>query len=130
MKHLGEDPGAGGAARGAHQDAIGKAHRSIKPRRSSEAVTARVLPDGEAVTVCGREAQTLRLLIRVGDRGFTAGEASSLGWARRTSAYIRNLRRAGFPITTRRETTHDGSCIGRYALAAPVAVVQTDEVAA
>lgn len=134
MTQTGEGPGAGGSARGA-QFGHRSARNPTKARRAEEALTARVLPDGKPVTVYGREAQTLRLLLRAGARGFTSGEASPLGWARRTSAYVYKLRAAGFPITTTRETTPDGCCVGRYALAAPVAVVQavvdqTEEVAA
>lgn len=119
-----EDPGAGGAARGARADALGQATSSSKSRAAREALTARVLPDGTAVTVTGREAQTLRLLMAVGPAGFTSGEASPLGWARRTSHYVFKLRSAGFPIATSRESTPDGAIVARYALTAPVSIVQ------
>lgn len=75
------------------------------------------------VTVTGREAQTLAFLIERGPAGFTSGEASPLGWARRTSAYVFKLRRLGLPIGTTRETTPDGATVARYALSGPVAVV-------
>jgi hypothetical protein len=81
------------------------------------------LPDGSVPTIGGREAQTLALLIRKGSRGFTSGEASVVGWARRTSAYVHNLRRLGVPIATEREKTTDGATVARYTLAAPIAVV-------
>ena len=72
-----------------------------------------------------RKAQTLLLLIAKGAKGFTSGDASPLGWARRTSAYIYKLRQMGVPILTTWETTSDGARIGRYTLQAPVTVVQT-----
>jgi len=87
-------------------------------------LTWRLLPDGEPVTVDGREAQTLALLLTTGPRGFTAGEASPLGWARRTAAYVHKLRRLGLPVVTDRETTADGAVVARYSLIAPVAVVK------
>lgn len=86
-------------------------------------LTFRLSPEGEPMTVDGREAQTLALLLTTGPRGFTSGEASRLGWARRTSAYVFKLRRLGLPIVTRREPTPDGAVVARYSLAAPVVVV-------
>lgn len=71
---------------------------------------------GKVVILTGRTAQTMLLLIESGQAGMTSGDASVLGWARRTSAYIHRLRSLGFEITTTRETTSDGSCIGRYHL--------------
>lgn len=65
----------------------------------------------------------LGLLLSTGPMGFTSGEASPLGWARRTSHYVFKLRRAGIPITTTWETTADGARVARYCLAAPVEVV-------
>ena len=118
-----EGPGAGGAARGAGVVALGQATPSSKCRRTREALTARVLPDGHPVTVSGREAQTLRLLISLGPAGFTSGEASPLGWARRTSHYVFKLRGVGFPIATVREPTADGAMVARYSLACPVEVL-------
>lgn len=75
------------------------------------------------ISVTGREAQTLALLIERGPIGFTSGDASPLGWARRTSAYVHKLRRLGLPITTRRETTRDGASVARYTLAGTVTIV-------
>lgn len=116
-------PGAGGTARGTPEIARGKAPSSTKSRREREALTARVLPDGAPVTVRGREAQTLGLLIRKGPAGFTSGEASPMGWARRSSDYIFKLRGKGFPIATTLEDTADGCRVGRYSLSAPVVIV-------
>ena len=123
MTEKNKNPGAGGAARGADGVALGQAPFSSKPLRSREALTAQVLPNGEPVTVVGRQAQTLRLLIARGAAGFTSGEASPLGWARRTSHYVMQLRRAGFPIGMVREPATDGSRVGRYFLGSPVAVL-------
>jgi hypothetical protein len=115
--------GAGEMAHGAPEIARDKASPSTKSRRHREALTARVLPDGRPVTVKGREAQTLRLLIRKGPAGFTSGEASPMGWARRTSHYVWKLRAAGFPVATTREEAPDGCRIGRYSLTAPVVIL-------
>ncbi len=82
----------------------------------------KVEPDGECLVVSGRLAQTLQLLIRTGKGGFTSGEASPLGWARRTSDSIFKLRRMGIPITTTMEDAGDAR-IGRYRLAVPVAII-------
>jgi hypothetical protein len=122
VTHTSESPARRSTGAGAQEVALRKAPPSTKSHRPQEALTARVLPDGEPVTVSGREAQTLRLLLRVGVRGFTSGEASPLGWARRTSHYVWKLRAAGFPISTQREVTPDGCRIGRYALTGPVVV--------
>ena len=58
-------------------------------------------------------------LVAISD-GFTSGEASLHGYGLRTSAYIRELRLAGFPIETIWETTSDGSRVGRYRLSSQV----------
>lgn len=69
--------------------------------------------------VSGRDAQTLRLLVARGRRGFTSGEASEAGWARRTSAYIHRLRELGFPIESISETAGEAR-VARYRLTAEV----------
>lgn len=79
-------------------------------------------PNGSEMTVRGREAQTLALLLKTGPNGFTSGEASPLGWARRTSAYIRELRLKGLQILTVWESASDCR-IGRYILLSPISVV-------
>ena len=116
-------PGGGDAPHGARNVALEGPtfHSTHRPTR--EAIRARVLPDGKPVKVCGREAQTLRLLLTTGAAGFTSGEASPLGWARRTSHYVMKLRRAGFPILSSLESTPDGARVARYALAARVELV-------
>lgn len=78
-------------------------------------------PDGPVILIPGgRKAQTIRLLLAVGARGFTKGEASRYGWARHTGDYVFRLRKMGVPIETIRETLPDGARIGRYRLSEPV----------
>lgn len=89
-------------------------------------LTFRLPPDHRPVTVAGRQAQTLALLIQCGPAGVTSGEASPLGWARRTSAYVGKLRQAGVPIVTTWERVADAT-IGRYTLAGPVVVIGKGE---
>jgi len=86
----------------------------------------RVRVRGRTMTLTGREAQTLGLLILRSERGLTSGEASPLGWARRTAAYIHRLRRLGFRVTTTREPAGDAS-VARYRLAEPVEVLPPDD---
>lgn len=79
--------------------------------------------DAIGVEVCltsAREISTLRELINAGDVGVTSGDLSSFGWARRTAAYVYNLRRAGIPIQTRRMRVYDGACVALYRLTLPV----------
>ena len=74
-------------------------------------------PDGPVILIPGgRKAQTMRLLLAVGSRGFTKGEASPYGWARHTGDYVFRLRGMGVPIETIREPLPDGTRIGRYRL--------------
>lgn len=89
----------------------------------------RLSPDAERTTLEGREAQTFDLLMTTGPRGFTSGEASSLGWARRTSAYIYKLRQRGLPIISEREKTADGAVVVRYTLTAPFVLIERLEQA-
>lgn len=99
----------------------------LRTRNTTNRVRAsllvRLAPDADTVAFRGREAQTLKLLIDTAPRGFTSGEASPLAWARRTSAYIHKLRRAGVPIADTRERTPDGARVARYSLSGPVTVV-------
>ena len=96
-----------------------------KPARPRKPLI-RVRVGGRTLTFSGRQAQTLSLLIERGERGFNSGEASPLQWARRTSAYIFKLRRAGFAISTTREPTGDAS-VARYRLVEPVEVLPSDD---
>ena len=81
--------------------------------------------DGAAVCLNGREAQTLWHLIQNGPAGDTSLGFSRAGWARRTSAYVFNLRRMGFDIASDREPTPDGASVARYRLLEPLKVVAT-----
>lgn len=119
-----KNPVAGDTANGARHASRGGGHPDLSsgPSPDKGALTFSLSPDGEPVTVDGREAQTLALLVTTGPRGFTSGEASHLGWARRTSAYVHKLRRLGLPIATVREKTPDGATVARYTLAASVVV--------
>lgn len=119
------NPAAGERADGVRKASLGGGPSDHTTGRKAHkpSITVRVWPDGEPVTVEGREAQTLRLLLSAGPSGFTSGEASPLGWARRTAAYIFKLRRLGLPIATAREATPDGATVARYILAGPVVTV-------
>jgi Winged helix domain len=119
--------GAATPTRAGAIELVSPSHREhTHPRRNVKpGITIRVLPDGDPVSIPGgRAAETMRLLILHGARGFTSGEASVYRWARRTSEYIRGLRVLGVPIVTRREHTSDGSWVGRYILDAEVQVVR------
>lgn len=94
--------------------------------KATEKLAFRLGPDGDPLTVTGREAETLRLLIRTGARGFTSGEASPMGWARRTSHYVFRLRRKGVDVATIRERIGD-ACVGRYVLQSPVVILRQSE---
>jgi hypothetical protein len=97
-----------------------------RPRTRPQWLAFKLAPDGHPIRVTGRLAQTLALLVKVGPAGFTSGEASPLHWARRTSHYIRELRRLGVPIATQREAAGD-AVIGRYILTGPVSVIDQGE---
>ena len=77
----------------------------------------------EIVTVSGRLAQTLQVLIQRGASGLSTDEAARLGWARRLSDYIAKLKKRGVPICKVWERTADGARIGRYLLCGPFSVV-------
>lgn len=115
------NPGTVGAARGV-RDASRIAKQSQHTTAEGGKATITVRCGKTQRTLHGREAQTLALLIENGPRGFTSGEASPLGWARRTSHYIHKLRTAGFSIETHQEKAGD-ALIGRYVLTQPVTVV-------
>lgn len=87
------------------------------------------LSGGGTATFRGREAWTLRVLIRHGSSGVTTAQ---LPPGVRFSHYILKLRRAGVRIDMVREshsTPFEGTH-GRYRLAAPVVVLAGDLVAA
>lgn len=91
-------------------------------RHPNQTQAFRIDPEGDQITVRGRFAQTLLLLVEAGSRGVTSGEASPLGWARRTSHYVHILRRLGLDIATVWERA-DGVRIGRYILESPVVLL-------
>jgi len=116
-------PGAGDTARGGKSAPLASERAQNTPPVGGNKLIVRVVPTGPTMTLSGREAQTIKLLIERGARGFTSGEALSLGWARRTSHYVWKLRRRGVPIITTREITADAR-LGRYSLGGRVHVVQ------
>jgi len=118
---------AAGIDRGGPSNVSRQGHSNSTRKRASNQrqLTFRIPPDGAPVTVTGREAQTLALLIQSGPNGFTSGEASPLGWARRTSHYIYRLRRLGLAIVTTWEDAGD-AMIGRYTLTGKIEVVSRD----
>lgn len=128
MNHLTEASPARVAARDGALD--GQPWKVARPETTSPArarkTLIRVRVRGRTITLAGREAQTLGLLIMRGEVGMTSGEASPLGWARRTSAYVHKLRRAGFGISTTRERAGDAS-VARYRLVEPVEVLPPDD---
>lgn len=94
-------------------------------------IAVRVLPEGEVIRVPGgRLAETMRLLISCGPRGFTSGEASVYRWARRTGGYICELRKRGIHIATVMEALSDGARVGRYILDCKIEVVSDEAVGA
>lgn len=117
-----ENPATGRTADGVRDAsrAAGRADNTTTAKPDKASLTVRL--DDRTLTVQGRMAQTLALLIQTENRGFTSGEASPLGWARRTSHYVRELRQLGFPILTQWEKAGDAR-VGRYVLTTPVAVI-------
>ena len=107
------NPGAGGA--GASKVRSLKQQNTKKVTQPKPMLMVHRASDNAAMTFHGREAQTLDLLIQCGANGLTSGEASPLGWARRTSAYVKNLRDGGVNIATTREPA-SGAMVGRYRL--------------
>ena len=83
---------------------------------------ARILPDGNAFTVQGRDAWALLELVAAGPNGCTPIDNPGPRW----SAYVFNLKREhGFNIETCHET-HRGSfpgTHGRYVLLSAVEIV-------
>jgi hypothetical protein len=74
-------------------------------------ITARVLPDGEAFTVMGRDAWALLELLNAGPRGCTPIQAPGPRW----SGYVYKLRhRHGLAIETIHES-HRGAFPGNHA---------------
>jgi len=111
----------GGKAFSQEQAPLTFAPPSAQRKQKAPAMRVHIRPpEGPVIAVpAGRQAQTMRLLLDVGEHGFTSGEASPLGWARRTSEYISQLRALGVPIETIWENVPDGTRIGRYRLSEP-----------
>jgi hypothetical protein len=110
--------GVGGAtprashSRRAHLDG---ARPETKRKADKVQVKIRRCDSGQVLILKGRNAQTLLFLHVRGVTGATSGDFSKLGWGRRTSAYVFNLRRTGFDIETRFENIGDAR-VGRYTL--------------
>ncbi len=88
-------------------------------------ITARILPDGPAFTLRGRDAWALLELIRVGEGGCTPLDTPGPRW----SGYVYNLRRQGLVIETITES-HGGQFAGhhaRYVLHSPVQIVSRSD---
>jgi hypothetical protein len=93
------NPGAGGA--GASKVRSSKQQNTTKVTRKAAWLEVTWGANSAPVRFTGREAETLNALIKAGASGLTSGEFSSYGWARRTSAYVHKLRKAGLGISTK-----------------------------
>lgn len=96
-------------------------------KKTSPRAVPRVIAEivgGKRFRVVGRDAETLLLLIRRGERGVTAFDFPG-GPAFRLGAYIFDLRAEGLDIRTDREP-HDGGTHARYTLMKPVEVIGID----
>lgn len=89
-------------------------------------ITATIrIGEGSAITVTGREAQTIIALVNAGPKGITSLDTFKAGWAVRLGAYVFDLRGFGVPIETTREP-HDGGNHARYRLAGPVTLLHVE----
>lgn len=93
-------------------------------KRKAEKVQAKIrrCDSGQVLTLKGRNAQTLLFLHIRGVTGATSGDFSSMGWGRRTSAYVFDLRGMGFEIETHFEQIGD-AVVGRYVLRTAIEVL-------
>ncbi|WP_425356382.1 winged helix domain-containing protein [Xaviernesmea rhizosphaerae] len=73
-------------------------------------MTVRILPEGQPITVAGRNLWALRLLMKAGKDGCTPIEQPGPRW----SDYTHKLRKFGFAIETVHET-HGGPFPGTHA---------------
>ena len=112
MNNQNENPGAGGSG-----------YRSTGETARLVGLVVTWLPGQDPVLFSGREAQTLFSLYRAGARGLTSGDFSAQGWARRTSAYVHNLRKAGLNISTTREVAPPDANVGRYRLQSRIVIL-------
>lgn len=78
--------------------------------------------DGPAISVSGREAQTIVALVNAGRCGITSLDTFKAGWAVRLGAHVFDLRQMGVPIETTREP-HNGGNHARYRLTGKVSVI-------
>lgn len=96
--------------------------------RSKIWVRAKVLPDGEPMTIYGREAWCLRRLIEAGEKGCTPIEQPAPRW----SAYVHALRSEfGIAIETIHEA-HTGPYKGshaRYVARSKIAILEDSTTA-
>lgn len=121
--------GVGGAtprashSRRAHLDS---ARPETKLKTAKVQAKIRRCDSGQVLILKGRNAQTLLLLHVRGVTGATSGDFSSMGWGRRTSAYVFNLRSMGFEIETRHEQIGD-AIVGRYILNTALEVLPPGE---
>ena len=114
-----ENPGAGNAG----ASPVGSKAKQNRNNPTRTRPWIEVSWGSNVVRFNGREAQTLALLLHYGAAGFTNGQASSCGWARRTSAYIFKLRRAGLEINTATLPLPCGASVGLYILHSTVIVI-------
>lgn len=88
-------------------------------------VKARILPNGQAMTIVGRDAWALHELYLAGKVGCTPIDNPGPRW----SHYVYKLRRMGFDIETITEN-HGGQFSGhhaRYLLKSAIALVTKDD---
>lgn len=91
--------------------------------RTDISVSCRI-DSGPVTTATGREAQTILALSNAGSKGITSLETFKAGWAVRLGAYVFDLKRMGFAITTTREPH------ARYTLACSVQILEVTGAAA
>lgn len=97
-----------------------------KLQRIKVQITIRRPDSAQVLTIKGRDAQTLLFLLERGPIGATSGEFSAMGWGRRTSAYVFNLRRKGLEIETQYEEIGD-AVVGRYILRTAIEILPGGE---
>jgi hypothetical protein len=94
-------------------------------KRTAFTVAARILPDGQSMTIAGRDAWALDCLYRAGPAGATPIDHPGPRW----SHYVFKLRRMGFNIETITES-HGGQFSGhhaRYVLRSTISLVVKGE---
>jgi hypothetical protein len=88
-------------------------------------IFVRILPDGKALTVIGRDAWALRNLVKAGEAGCTPIDHPGPRW----SHYVFKLRGFGFLIETVNEN-HGGQFAGthaRYVLRSKVEILRESD---